>query len=127
MTAWRYKAIDGKGRAFDGQMDAADEAAVLARIRRDGAMPLSITLGRRDLFGGILTSSGRRDVLTRRAVTDMTRELATMLAAGQDIDRALRFLVETAPGRRMLSPGRWRHFPASPTRHALRLSLAGLV
>jgi general secretion pathway protein F len=100
MTAWRFKAIDGKGRTFDGEMDAADEAAVLARIRRDGAMPLAITRARGSLFGGLSLPVGRREVLTRREVADITRELATMLAAGQDIDRALRFLVETAPGRR---------------------------
>jgi general secretion pathway protein F len=97
VTTWRYRAIDSAGRAFVGQMEAADETAVLTRIRRDGAMPLSITLGRRNLFGGLSATPGRRDVLTRRAVADMTRELATMLTAGQDIDRALRFLVETAP------------------------------
>src|SRR5580692_4370268 len=101
MTTWRFKAVDGRGRAFDGEMDAPDEASVLARIRRDGAMPLAVTQARGSLFGGLSITSGHRDTLTQREVADFTRELATMLRAGQDIDRALRFLVETAPGRRI--------------------------
>jgi general secretion pathway protein F len=100
VTAWRFKAVDAKGRAFDGEMDAPDEAAVLARIRRDGAMPLTVSQARGGLFGPISLSFGHVEALSRREVANLTRELATMLGAGQDIDRALRFLVETAPSKR---------------------------
>ena len=97
MTAWRFKAIDGKGRTIDGEMDAPDEASVLARIRRDGAMPLVVSQARGALFGRVSLLSHNGEVLARQEVANITRELATMLGAGQDIDRALRFLVETAP------------------------------
>ena len=100
MTAWRYRAIDARGRPFDGETEAPDEASVLARIRRDGAMPLSVTQARGGLFSGLSLSFSRGDSLSRQEVTDLTRELATMLGAGQDIDRALRFLVDTAPSTR---------------------------
>ncbi len=100
MTAWRFKAVDGKGRAFEGEMDAPDEASVLARIRRDGGMPLAVNQTRGGRLGGLSWSFGHGDTLTRQDVTNITRELSTMLGAGQDIDRALRFLVETAPNRR---------------------------
>jgi general secretion pathway protein F len=55
---------------------------------------------RASLFGRLSLTIGRGDELSRREVTNVTRELATMLGAGQDMDRALRFLVETAPNRR---------------------------
>jgi general secretion pathway protein F len=100
MTTWRFKAVDGKGRAIDGEMDAPDEASVVARIRRDGALPLVVSQARGSLFGRISLSAGHGDVLSRQEIANITRELATMLGAGQDIDHALRFLVETAPGRR---------------------------
>lgn len=100
MTSWRFKAIDGKGVAIAGEMDAPDEAAVLARIRRDGAMPLAVTPARGGLLGGLSLTATHGDALSRREVADVTRELATMLGAGQDLDRALRFLVETAPKKR---------------------------
>ena len=41
-----------------------------------------------------------RGPAARQEVADLTRELAIMLAAGQDLDRALRFLVDTAPKAR---------------------------
>ena len=100
MTAWRYKAIDRAGRTIDGTMDAADEATVVARLRRDGAMPLSVSESRGGLLASLSMSMGRGDALSRQEVADVTRELATMLGAGQDLDRALRFLVETAPTKR---------------------------
>jgi general secretion pathway protein F len=100
MTAWRFKAIDRTGRAIDGAMDAPDEATVLLRIRRDGSLPLSVAPVRGGLIGRISFISNGARGLSRQEVANITRELATMLGAGQDLDRALRFLVETAPNRR---------------------------
>ncbi len=101
MADWRYSAIDRAGQAISGTMEAADEAAVLQRLHRDGALPLKVSPVRGGLLGslaGILAeSAGGGETLSRQDVTNLTRELATMLAAGQDLDRALRFLVETAP------------------------------
>jgi general secretion pathway protein F len=105
MPTWRYSAIDPSGRTVNGSLDAPDEAAVLRHLRQIGALPLSVTPSRpglNGLMGRVL--SGRisgGDALTRQDVTNVTRELATMLGAGQDLDRALRFLVETAPNRRV--------------------------
>ncbi len=105
MPAWRYTAIDRAGRAISGSLEAADEAAVLQHLRRDGAMPLSVSPSRGGVLGAIGValsgSAGGSGALTRQDVTNLTRELTTMLGAGQDLDRALRFLVETAPNRRV--------------------------
>ncbi len=101
MSLWRYKAIDRGGHAIDGEMDAPDEAAVLARIQRDGALPLSVAPVKTGMAASLSLPFGGREALSRQEVADVTRELATMLGAGQDLDRALRFLVETAPSRRV--------------------------
>ncbi len=105
MADWRYSAIYRAGQAISGTMEAADEAAVLQRLHRDGALPLKVSPVRGGLLGslaGILAeSAGGGETLSRQDVTNLTRELATMLAAGQDLDRALRFLVETAPNKRV--------------------------
>ena len=93
MTSWRYKAIDRAGRTVDGAMDAPDEQAVLLRIRRDGALPLSVTPVRGGLLGLLSEGQGGGEKLSRQETTNVTRELATMLGAGQDLDRAMRFLV----------------------------------
>ena len=54
--------------------------------------------GGRPVLGSVLHAEiGRgRGALGRQELTDLTRELAVMLAAGQDLDHALRFVVETA-------------------------------
>jgi general secretion pathway protein F len=105
MTDWRYAAIDRAGRPVSGTIDAPDEPTVLARLHRDGALPLSITPVRGGVLGALGSAlagkAGGADKLSRQDVTNLTRELTTMLGAGQDLDRALRFLVETAPNRRV--------------------------
>jgi general secretion pathway protein F len=105
MATRRYTAIDRTGAAINGTVEAPDEATVLRQLRKEGALPLSVSQPRGGVFGAITsilsTSAGGGSSLTRQDVTNITRELATMLAAGQDLDRALRFLVETAPNRRV--------------------------
>ncbi len=103
MGEWRYTAIDRAGQTSTGRLEAADEAEVLRHLRRQGAIPLQLVPpGRRNTLGGLLALEfGRGDALTAQDVTTLLRELATMLGAGQDLDRALRFLVETAANARI--------------------------
>lgn len=105
MQGWRYSAIDRAGKPVSGSLQAPDEAAVLRHLHRDGALPLSVSPSRGGLVGGLigeLLGSPRGGAnLSRQDVANLTRELATMLGAGQDLDRALRFLVETAPNNRV--------------------------
>ncbi len=101
MPRFDYVAIDPTGAVRRGSMDAADEASLIARLQRDGHVPMRTspaevrgrlaTLLTRDIGGGGLGHQDR---------TDLTRELATLLAAGQDLDRALRFVAETSTSRR---------------------------
>ena len=103
MPAFRFTAIDAQGQVQRGIMEAPDQAAVIDRLQRQGHVPMRAEPaegGSRwtELF---TADVGRRRALSRQEMTDVTRELATMLAAGQDLDRALRFIVETAPSPRV--------------------------
>ena len=103
MPAFRFTAIDAQGQVQRGTMEAPDQAAVIDRLQRQGHVPMRAEPaegGSRwtELF---TADVGRRRALSRQEVTDVTRELATMLSAGQDLDRALRFIVETAPNPRV--------------------------
>jgi general secretion pathway protein F len=101
MPAFRYVAIGPGGKLTEGVLEVADEAALVERLRRQGNMLMRAEPeGGRRLIGFDLASLGRRG-LSRQEVTNMTGELAVMLGAGQDLDRALRFLVETAPNARV--------------------------
>ena len=112
MPEFRYLAI-GAGREMQrGVMEAPSEAAVVERLQRQGGLALRVDPAR----GGFLTELmnlefGRGQALRWQEVTDLTRELAIMLEAGQDLDRALRFLVwyvtskpKLASSRRKASP-----------------------
>ncbi len=103
MTAFRYAAIDAAGTMRHGLIEAPDEAAAVERLRRDGFLPVRATPA--DQGGRLLDwlhrERGGGRALSRNDQALFTRELATMLGAGQDLDRALRFLVETAPNPRL--------------------------
>jgi general secretion pathway protein F len=103
MAAFRFTAIDAQGQVQRGIMEAPDQAAVIERLQRQGHVPMRAEPAEGgSRWSELFTADiGRRRVLGRQEVTDVIRELSTMLAAGQDLDRALRFIVETAPNPRV--------------------------
>lgn len=100
MPVFRYVAIDSASKTTRGVMEAADEASVIQRLRRDGHLPVRVELDGGGSFLGRMNFEFSRTGLRRQDLTNITRELSIMLAAGQDLDRALRFLGEVAPSRR---------------------------
>ena len=103
MPQFRYTAIGAGGEMQRGVLDAANEAEVVARLQRQGSLPMRAEPVEQ---GGILGGLLHADFLPRRGlsaqqVADLTRELAIMLGAGQDLDRALRYTLETAPNQRV--------------------------
>jgi general secretion pathway protein F len=101
MSAFRYTAIDAAGAMRQGVMDAPDEATLIERLRREGLMPVRAMRAGGGLGHLLRFEIGGGQALSKSDVALFTRELATMLSAGQDLDRALRFLAETAPSARM--------------------------
>lgn len=101
MPGFRYTAISPAGEVVQGDVQAADEAAAIAAVQRQGLVPLRARPAG-GWRGGLLAQGfGRGPHLTRQDLANVTRELAIMLGAGQDLDRALRFLVTTAPTARV--------------------------
>lgn len=103
MPAFRYSAIGPTGQVMRGVMEAPSEAAVVERLRRQGNIPMRAEPAEGgSSWSELLTRDlGRQGTLSRQDTANVTRELAIMLAAGQDLDRALRFLTETAPNARV--------------------------
>jgi general secretion pathway protein F len=99
MPSFRYTAITPNGETTTGLMEAPTEQAVIDILRRQGSLPMRAEPADRAqgflprLLGAEFGGGGR---LSGQDVAEMTRELAVMLGAGQDLDRALRFLVDTA-------------------------------
>ncbi len=101
MPAFRYTAIDPAGQTVRGTMDAATEAEVIHLLQRQGSIPMRAEpASARGLSDLLQRDVGRRG-MSRQDVANFTRELSIMLGAGQDLDRSLRFLVDTAPNARV--------------------------
>lgn len=101
MTTFRYTAVDRSGRTLKGRREAEDAPAVVEWLQRQGHIPV-----RAEPVGGLFASLasvelGRRHGLAKTEVAGFIRELGIMLGAGQDLDRALRFLTETAASARL--------------------------
>jgi len=99
MPSFRYTAITAAGETTTGLMDAPSEQALLDILRRQGSLPMRAEPAdtRSGFLAGLMGAEfggGRR--LSGQDLAEITRELAVMLNAGQDLDRALRFLCDTA-------------------------------
>ena len=101
MPQFRYTAIDPAGQTQRGLMEAATEAEVIARLQRQGSIPMRAEPASGGRFADLLHRDIGRRGMTRQEVTNVTRELSIMLGAGQDLDRSLRFLVDTAASPRV--------------------------
>lgn len=102
MPSFRWSAINDGGEVVHGVMDGPDRGWVVDRLQRQGqtvlrADPADLRRGLGDLLQ--IELGGARG-LDKNAVTEVTRELAIMLAAGQDLDRALRFVVDNTRSTR---------------------------
>lgn len=104
---FHFTAITPTGQTIHGTVNASSESEAIAWIRRQGNLPVRAGTGggQGRLHAWIAAGAAhlplRQRDLRRTDLTYMTRELSVMLAAGQDLDRAMRFLVETAPNRRV--------------------------
>lgn len=107
MPIFRYRAIGPAGDMQTGTMDATTEAEVVARLQRMGSMPMRAepTDGESWLAALWRAEFVTSQNLRRQEMADFVRELAIMLSAGQDLDRAFRYLHETAPNRRVRTMG----------------------
>jgi len=102
MPSFRWSAVNAGGDVVSGVMEAPDRVAVVERLQRQGQIVLRADSaeGRRGWADLLQIELGRSRGLDKTALSEVTRELAIMLAAGQDLDRALRFVVESTRNAR---------------------------
>src|SRR5215472_13360041 len=96
MASFRWSAINDSGQVVRGVMEAPDRGAVIERLQRQGQLVLRADPAsrRRGIAELLHLEIAGRSGLDKTALAEATRELAIMLAAGQDLDRALRFVVD---------------------------------
>ena len=91
MPKFFYKAVKYDGEPADGELEAADEAAVIRQLQTQGLIPLEVRTTK-TLMASL--GSSRRQRLTQKEIGILTRELATLLEAGMTLDRSLQILVD---------------------------------
>jgi len=105
MPSFRWSAINGGGDTVSGVMEAPDRGVVVERLQRQGHLVLRADPAdrRRGLRELLQIELGGARGLDKAALGEVTRELAIMLAAGQDLDRALRFVADNTRSARARS------------------------
>lgn len=94
MALFRYKAVTPSGEVLEGQFEVASSDEAVVKIQDAGNIPLEIQAlaagGAARSLGGMFT----RAAMSQAQVLQFTQQLATLLGAGQPLDRALQILLE---------------------------------
>lgn len=100
MAQFHYKASTPAGEVSEGDMEARDESAVLARLQDLELIPIRVAPAQpveERSAGGLFS----RQRISQNQVGALTAELATLLRAGLPLDRALEILIGLADNPRM--------------------------
>jgi general secretion pathway protein F len=102
MPSFRWSAVTAGGDVVSGVSEAPDQTAIVERLQRQGQIVLSAEpADRRNLLAELLhIEIGLKRGIDKTTLGEVTRELAIMLSAGQDLDRALRFVVDNTGNSR---------------------------
>ena len=86
MSAFRYTAVDTAGTEKSGQLDAESERAARTQLREAGLIPLTLEAASATRAHA---HAAKRRLLTQTQLVDFTRQLASLMAAGLPLERAL--------------------------------------
>jgi general secretion pathway protein F len=100
MSMFRYRAISAAGEALTGRMEASSVADVVARLQDQGHTPLEAAPADGAASGGGIAALFRKGPFTGDQLAQFTHQLATLLGAGQPLDRALGILLDLPEGER---------------------------
>src|SRR5690348_6334150 len=94
MPLYRYKALNARGEMLDGQMEAASAGEVAVRLQEQGNLPVETRLASEGGGDSAWKSLFKPKPFAGERLVQFTQQLATLLAAGQPLDRALTILLE---------------------------------
>jgi len=94
MALYRYKALNARGELLDGQMEAGSAADVAARLQEQGHLPVEAKLASESGGESAWRALFKPKPFAGQRLVQFTQQLATLLGAGQPLDRALTILLE---------------------------------
>ncbi|MEE4697940.1 type II secretion system inner membrane protein GspF [Pseudomonas alliivorans] len=94
MSLFKYRALDAHGAPQNGTLEARDQEAAVAALQKRGLMVLQVDNAG---LGGLRRALGS-GMLNGAALVSFTQQLATLLGAGQPLERSLGILLKQ-PGQ----------------------------
>jgi general secretion pathway protein F len=94
MSLFKYRALDAQGAPQNGTLEARDQDAAIAALQQRGLMVLQVDAAG---LGGLRRALGS-GLLNGAALVSFTQQLATLLGAGQPLERSLGILLKQ-PGQ----------------------------
>ena len=94
MPLYHYKALNNRGEMLDGQMEAASDAEVALRLQEQGHLPVEAKLASDSAGETAWRALFKPKPFAGERLVQFTQQLATLLGAGQPLDRALTILLE---------------------------------
>lgn len=94
MPQFRYQALSSAGETLQGQMEAGSAEEVIGKLQDAGHIPIEARRSDEIASGAGWTSWFQRKELTAEQIQQFTEQLATLLGAGQPLDRALAILLD---------------------------------
>ncbi|HEY5802949.1 MAG TPA: type II secretion system F family protein [Lysobacter sp.] len=94
MPLYHYKALNPRGELLDGQMEAASNAEVVSRLQEQGHLPVEAKLASEASGASVWKGLFKAKPFSGARLVQFTQQLATLLGAGQPLDRALTILLE---------------------------------
>ncbi|MCU0814833.1 MAG: type II secretion system inner membrane protein GspF [Burkholderiaceae bacterium] len=96
MPAFRYEAVDGRGRPRQGTLEAATARQARDRLRADGLTPTAVDALAKDSAAAVGSGAGGSTRLPVAVVALATRQLATLVESGMPLDQALGAVADQA-------------------------------
>jgi general secretion pathway protein F len=94
MPLYHYKALNTRGETLNGQMEAASDAAVVLRLQEQGHLPIEARPASEGGGEPAWRALFKAKPFAGERLVQFTQQLATLLGAGQPLDRALTILLE---------------------------------
>jgi len=94
MPLYRYKALNTRGETLDGTMDATSEAEVALRLQEQGHLPIEARPASEARAVEDWRALFKPKPFSGQRLVQFTQQLATLLNAGQPLDRALTILLD---------------------------------
>ena len=95
MPMFYYRALDARGDTLKGQMEAANDLDVAKRLQEQGLLPIETQQSDAIIHASSpLVAAFRKAPFDSASLVQLTQQLATLMGAGQPLDRALSILAD---------------------------------